>query len=291
MKPPPFEYYRPTDVEDALRVLAAVGEAGKVLAGGQSLVPLMSMRLAAPEHLVDISRLPELGGIRVAHDGVRVGAAVRQATLERDDAAYAAQPLLRQALEHVAHPTIRNRGTVVGSLAHADPAAELTAVLALLGGTVTLRSQGGERVLPASEFFVGPLESAAAPSELAIEAFFPALPSGSGTAWTELSRRNGDYALCGVGAVVTLDGRRRVATAKVGLISVAPTPVVIDLTDQLAGRPHDTADVDAAGREVGAAVEPDGDIHATAEYRRHLSGVLTARVVRTATTRALEGAA
>src|SRR5690606_15120915 len=134
-----------------------------------------------------------LGGIRVGHDGVRVGAAVRQATLERDAAAFAAQPLLREALVHVAHPTIRNRGTVVGSLAHADPSAELAAVLALLGGTVTLRGEDGERVVPASEFFVGPLESAVATGELATEAFFPALRPRSGTAWTEVSRRNGDY--------------------------------------------------------------------------------------------------
>lgn len=291
MKPPPFEYYRPTDVGDALRVLAATGDGGKVLAGGQSLVPLMSMRLAAPAHLIDISRLPELGGIRVGHDGVRVGAAVRQATLERHDAAFAAQPLLRQALEHVAHPTIRNRGTVVGSLAHADPAGELTAALALLGGTVTLRGRDGERVLPASEFFIGPLESAVAPGELATEAFFPALRARSGTAWTEVSRRNGDYAMCGVGALVTLDGDRRVTSAKVGLISVGPTPVVVELTAALAGSPHDAADLDAAGREVGSGVAPEGDIHASAAYRRHLSEVLTARALRTAIDRAVEGAA
>lgn len=291
MKPPPFEYYRPKDVGDALRVLAEHGEGGKVLAGGQSLVPLMSMRLAAPEHLVDISRLPELGVVRAGHDGVRVGAAVRQATLERDDAAFAAQPLLRQALGHVAHPTIRNRGTVVGSLAHGDPAAELTAVLALLGGTVTLRGPAGERTVPAGEFFVGPLESAVAPGELATEAFFPALPPRSGTAWAEVSRRNGDYAICGVGAVATLDGDRRVDSATVSLISVGPTPVVVDLTAELGGRPADAVDLDAAGRAVGAAVEPEGDIHASAEYRRHLSEVLTARALRTAITRALEGAA
>jgi carbon-monoxide dehydrogenase medium subunit len=288
MKPPPFVYHRPGDVDEALDTLAEVGSDGKILAGGQSLVPLMSMRLAAPAHLIDINGLAELGDVLVGHDGVQVGAIVRHAELERHEAAFAAQPLLRQALRYVAHPTIRNRGTSVGSLAHADPAGELTAVLALLGGTMTLRSRAGDRTVAAADFFLGPLESAVGPTELATGAHFPPLPRRTGTAWAELSRRNGDYAICGVGVLVTLDDDRRIATARVGLISVGPTPLVIDVGEALAGRPADALDAGEAARYVQDAVDPDPDIHATAEYRRHLAGVLTARALADATDRALE---
>src|SRR6266545_3807354 len=189
MKPPAFTYHRPATVPDALAVLAEVGGDGKVLAGGQSLVPVLNMRLAAPAHLVDINRLAELAYVRCDADTVRVGALARHATVERDAAAHAALPLLRQATTHVAHPAIRNRGTTVGSLAHADPAAE---------------------------FFVGPLESALRPGELAVEAAFPIPPPHTGTAWLEVSRRRGDYAVCGVGALVTLDDAGRVAGRRPG---------------------------------------------------------------------------
>ncbi len=291
MKPSSFAYHRPATIEEALDVLAEVGSDGKVLAGGQSLVPLMSMRLAAPAHLVDVNRIDGLGGVRTDSDGVRVGATARHADVEHDEAAYAAVPLLRQALRYVAHPTIRNRGTTVGSLAHADPAGEMTAVLALLGGAVTLRRRGGERTVDADEFFVGPLESAVRPGELAVEAFFPRPAQRSGTAWMEVSRRHGDYAVCGVGAIVTLDDDRRVESARVGLISVGLTPVVVEVSRTVAGQPHDTVDAAAAGRVVIDAVDPESDIHATAEYRRHLAGTLAARAVTAAAAHAAERAA
>jgi aerobic carbon-monoxide dehydrogenase medium subunit len=283
MKPPPFVYHRPGGLGEALDVLAQFGGDAKVLAGGQSLVPLMSMRLAAPGHLVDINHTAGLDGIRVGHDGVYVGALVRHATLEHDSAVHAVQPLLRQALVQVAHPTIRNRGTTVGSLVHADPAGEMTGVLALLGGTVTVRSQGMQRRIRADEFFLGPLESAVRPGELAVEAFFPALPPRTGTAWLEVSRRNGDYAICGVGALVTVDDELRIETARVGLVSVGPTPAVVDVTEALAGASADGVDFTAASVQVEATIDPEPDIHATADYRRHLAGVLTARALAAAT--------
>lgn len=265
MKPPPFDYSRPESVAEAVRLLTDLGDDGKVLAGGQSLVPLLNMRLAAPQHLVDINRLPELDYVRVEGDAVRVGALARHATVLASEEAAAAQPLLRQALSNVAHATIRNRGTTVGSIVHADPAGEMTAVLAVLGGTVTIASASGERTVPAAEFFLGPLESAVNTGDLAIEAAFPVLASGSGTAFVEVARRHGDYAICGVAAVVTPESTR------VGFISVASTPLVLDLTD-----------VDDVSSAVRDQVRPDADIHATAEYRRHLAAVLAERAVRQA---------
>ncbi len=283
MKPPAFTYHRPATVPDALAVLAEVGGDGKVLAGGQSLVPVLNMRLAAPAHLVDINRLAELAYVRCDADTVRVGALARHATVERDAAAHAALPLLRQATTHVAHPAIRNRGTTVGSLAHADPAAELPAVLTLLGGRVSVARAGEPlRTVPAAEFFVGPLESALRPGELAVEAAFPIPPPHTGTAWLEVSRRRGDYAVCGVGALVTLDDAGRVAAARAAYVSVGPTPVAVDLTEAVAGQPGEAADWAGAGALAAGRVEPEDDIHATAAYRRHLVAVLTARACRAA---------
>jgi aerobic carbon-monoxide dehydrogenase medium subunit len=282
MKPPSFAYHRPGSVPEALAVLAETGHDGKVLAGGQSLVPLLNMRLAAPAHLVDVNFLAELDEVAVDDQAVRVGAIARHARVEADPAAAEAVPLLRQAIGDIAHATVRNRGTVVGSLVHADPAAELPAVLVLLGGSMELASAGdGTRRVAAADFFLGPLESAARPGELATAAVFPRPPAGAGSAWVELARRAGDYALCGVGALVALD-QGRIGTAKAALISVGPTPVPVDLTDALGGQPGDAADWAAAGRLAASAVDPEDDIHASAAYRRHLAGVLTARAARAA---------
>ncbi|MBI3686996.1 MAG: xanthine dehydrogenase family protein subunit M [Actinobacteria bacterium] len=283
MKPASFVYHRPTDLGDALAALAEVGHDGKVLAGGQSLVPVLTMRLAAPGHLVDINRLAELRHVTVTGDAVRVGALARHTDLERDEPAYAVLPLLRRATAHVAHRTIRNRGTTVGSLVHADPAAELPAVLAVLAGEVELvRAGGGRRLVPAGEFFLGPLESAVRPGELAVSATFPVPPAGTGSAWLELSRRRGDYALVGVGVLVTLDAEQRVTRVRAGYVSVGPTPIVLDLTDAVAGQRYDEAAWAAAGALAATLVHPEEDIHATAAYRRHLVAVLTSRAAQRA---------
>jgi carbon-monoxide dehydrogenase medium subunit len=289
MKPPVFAYHRPRTLAEALDVLAEVGHDGKVLAGGQSLVPLLNMRLAAPAHLVDVNWLAELDQVVVDDRAVRVGAVARHARVEHDRAATGAIPLLGQAIADIAHDTVRNRGTVVGSLVHADPAAELPAVLVLLGGTMELASAGGgSRRVAAADFFLGPLESAVRPGELATAAVFPRPPAGGGSAWVELARRHGDYAVCGVGVLVVLDQGLRVGSARAACISVGPVPVPVDLTDALGGQPHDAADWAAAGRLAAAAVDPEDDIHATAAYRRHLAGVLTARAARAAAAHAAE---
>jgi carbon-monoxide dehydrogenase medium subunit len=273
VKPAPFEYHRPATVAEAVAVMAELGDAAKVLAGGQSLVPMLSMRLTAPGHLVDINRLVELDYVRVADGAVKVGALARHRDVERR-AASAAQPLLGQALRLVAHPTIRNRGTTVGSIVHADPAGELTAVLAVLGGSVRLVSARGERVVPAADFFLGPLESATRPDELAVEASFPVAADGARSAFVEVARRHGDYAVCGVASVVRRISGETVE-ARLGLISVGATPLVLDVS-MVANSG------DALRAYVSGQVEPSGDIHASADYRRHLAGVLAVRAVREA---------
>jgi carbon-monoxide dehydrogenase medium subunit len=277
VKPPPFRYSRPESVADALALLEPES---KVLAGGQSLVPLLSMRLAVPEHLVDINRLAGLSYVEVADGAVRVGALARHAEVLSSPAAAAAQPLLRKALRWVAHPAIRNRGTTLGSLVHADPSGEMPAVLALLGGTVRVASTAGERTIAASEFFLGPLESDVQPGELAIEAQFPVLAAASaGTGFAEISRRRGDYAVCGVAALAWLSADGRVGGAAAAYLSVGPVPVVLDLTEAVAGAAADAAAFPAAADLAGGRLRLAADIHATAAYRRQLAGVLTERAL------------
>ncbi|MGH9065356.1 MAG: FAD binding domain-containing protein [Acidimicrobiales bacterium] len=282
MKPAPFVYHAPAAVEEAVALLAEAEGDGKVLAGGQSLVPLLNMRLASPGHLVDVNGIAGLDAVTVTADAVRVGATVRQSRLEDDGAAIAALPLLGQALRLVAHPVIRNRGTVVGSLVHADPAAELPGVLALLGGSVEVVGPAGRRSVSAAELFVGPLMSSVAPDEVAVAATFPPLPPGTGSAFVELARRHGDYALCGVAATVTLGPDYRVAAAAAAYIGVSPTPLVLDLGEVLAGSPASAIDPAGAARLAQDRVDPLPDVHATADYRRHLAGVLTVRALREA---------
>ncbi len=276
MKPAPFHWHGPESVAEAVALLAEHGEQAKVLAGGQSLIPVLAMRLASPAHIVDINRIAGLDAVRADATGVTVGALARHRAVERDRGAQPVVPLLAQALRLVAHPTIRNRGTTVGSLAHADPAGEMTTVLALCGGTVTAESAAGRRTITVGDFFRGPLESALRPDELAVEAFFPALPAGAGTAFVEIARRHGDYALCGVGAIVELDGSGSLTSLRCGFLSVTDTPLVIDLTDAWAAGEQDAADT------ARRAVDPQTDLHASADYRRHLAGVLTVRAVRQA---------
>ena len=293
MKSAPFGYADPTTVDEALDVLAAEGEGAKVLAGGQSLLPLLSMRLAAPTTLVDINRVPGLDGIDVRPNGVRVGALVRHADLLASAEAAGVQPLLARATANVAHPAIRNRGTTVGSIAHADPSGEMTAVLALTGGSVTVATPGGPSVIGWRDLFVGPLETSVHGPAVVVDAFFPALPHSSGTAFAEIARRKGDYAVCGAAVVVTVDDDLRVTAARAAYLSVGLVPEVHDLTDAVGGKPVDSADWAAAGELARTLVDPDGDLHASADYRRLLVATLTARTLADAgaeaARRALEG--
>jgi carbon-monoxide dehydrogenase medium subunit len=266
VKPAPFVYLRPGSLPEAVAALA--GDPGaKVLAGGQSLVPLLSMRLAAPSLLVDINGLPGLEAITVDDTGVTVGALARHADVLASPDVRRVQPLVPMALAHVAHATIRNRGTTVGSLVHADAAAEMPVVLSLLDGSLEVEGPGGRRTIPAEALYVGPLESSVHHDEIAVAAFFPALAPGAGVAFDEIARRHGDYALVGAAALVEGD------SVKVGYLSVAELPTVVDLS----GVPDDRL-----GDVALEQLDPGDDIHATADYRAQLVRVLTARVVRSA---------
>jgi 2-furoyl-CoA dehydrogenase FAD binding subunit len=270
VKPAPFDYLRPGSLTDAVAALAGEPNA-KVLAGGQSLIPLLSMRLASPGLLVDINAIPGLDTIEVCEvggvAGVRVGALARHAAVLASPDVRRVQPLVPLALAHVAHATIRNRGTTVGSLVHADAAAEMPVVLTLLGGSLEVEGPAGRRTIPADDLFLGPLESSVGHDEIATSAFFPALAPGAGVAFEEIARRHGDYALVGAAALVDGD------SVKVGYLSVSDVPTVVDLSG--------VADADLAEAAL-AQLDPAEDIHATTAYRAQLVRVLTARVVRSA---------
>jgi aerobic carbon-monoxide dehydrogenase medium subunit len=292
VKPAPFVHHAPRSVEEAVAVLGEVGHDGKVLAGGQSLIPVLNMRLAAPGHLVDVNGVAGLDAVLVTDDAVRVGALVRHAALERHEGAHVALPLLRQAVRNVAHPAIRNRGTTVGSIAHADPAGEMPSVLVLTGGVVEAVGPSGRREIAAAEFFEGPLETTLRHDELVEAVRFGRFPAGTRTAFLESARRHGDYALAGVAvAVEVADGVVRAARA--AFVSVTPVPTVLDLTPVLAGSDAGAPVTDRVADEVvelvRAHVDPEGDIHASADYRRMLAGELTRRAL--AATTDEEGAA
>jgi 2-furoyl-CoA dehydrogenase FAD binding subunit len=279
VKPAPFAFVRPQGLQHALEALAA-DPGAKVLAGGQSLVPLLSMRLAAPSTLVDINALPDLDHVRADERGIHIGALARHADVLASADVRRVQPLVTLALEHVAHATIRNRGTTVGSIVHADAAAEMPMVMALLGGSVDVASTSGTRTIPAAELFAGPLESTLHHDEIAVGASFPALAAGQGVGFEEIARRHGDYALVGVGAVVGVDGDA-VVSALVGYLSVSDVPTVVDVTAALDGTVSASA-TDAAGELALGELDPADDVHATAAYRSQLVRVLTGRVLRAA---------
>jgi carbon-monoxide dehydrogenase medium subunit len=288
VKPPVFDYHRPATLEEALALLAERPDA-KPLAGGQSLIPAMNFRLAAPAVLVDLNGLTELAGITGDADGgVRLGAMTRHREVERSPLVGRLAPLLAETMPHVAHPQIRNRGTIGGSLAHADPAAELPAVMVALEATVVLRSRHGERRLAAEDFFTGLFATALEAGELITAIEIPALPRRSGSAFEEMARRHGDYALVGVAAVVTLDGAGRAAGARIALFSVGEGPVLARramaaLADTALGADTLAA---AAALSGGEDIDPPGDIHASASYRRQLARVLTRRALERAAARA-----
>ena len=288
MKPAPFDYFSPATVEEALALLDEHGGDAKPLAGGQSLIPAMNFRLARPAVLVDLNRIADLAYVRAAPGGVAIGAMTRQRAVERSDDVARAAPLLAEAMPSIAHPQIRNRGTLGGSIAHADPSAELPAVMLALDAQFRAKSATGERSIAAGEFFKGMLETALAPGELLVEIAVPRLPASSGTAFLEMARRHGDYALVGVAVVVTLDPRGRCQEAKLSLLSVGDGPVLATEAGKvLAGQSPSEELLRAAGDAAATRdVDPPSDIHASAAFRRQLVAVLTRRALARAFERA-----
>lgn len=287
MKPPRFEYFAPTSLDDALGLLAEHGDEAKVLAGGQSLVPLLNFRLIRPGYLVDLNEIPGLGGLREENGWIVIGGMTRQRAAETSTLVRERCPLLADALPQIGHAQIRNRGTIGGSLAHADPAAELPAVVAALGGELVVRSRHARRVLTPEAFFRAYLTTALEPAELLVEIRLPVTPPRTGTAFLEISRRHGDFALVGVAATVTLDDAGVCTASAVALTGVGPTPVVArEAARTLVGVKPAAAALEEVGRQVSAMVRPDADLHASSEYRTHVAGVLTWRALARAAERA-----
>ncbi|HEX7180491.1 MAG TPA: xanthine dehydrogenase family protein subunit M [Thermoanaerobaculia bacterium] len=292
MKPAPFEYLAPDSLDAVLDVLARHGGDAKILAGGQSLIPVMNFRLAQPSLLVDLNKLSELDFVRQGEDGgLRIGGMTRQRRLERDPLIAAAAPLLHEAVPFIAHPQIRNRGTFGGSLAHADPAAELPALAVALRARLRLRKAGGDRWVEAGDFFAGLFTTALEPDEVLVEAAIPPLAPRTGWAFLEVARRHGDYAQVGVAALVTLGEDGRCREARLVYLSVGDVPVEArEAAALLAGQEISAQAIAAAAEKASRdEMDPLGDIHATAEFKRHLARVLTGRVLRRAAERARDG--
>jgi CO/xanthine dehydrogenase FAD-binding subunit len=281
LKSPPFEYARAASIEQACELLSQHGDAAKLIAGGQSLVPMMAFRLLRPSWLIDINEIAALKLINVESDAVRMGACTRQCVVARDDTLAERVPLLRQALAFVGHTQTRNRGTVGGSLAHADPSAELPLVAQILEAQLTLRAKSVTRTLSATEFFAGPMMTNLQPEECIEEIHWPVWRERkTGSAFTEISRRHGDFAMVAAAAQFAVDDDGRCTHVTFGVGGAAPMPVAFpELAQSLVGHRLDKAKARAVAQEAAAALEPDSDIHASAAYRRHLAGVLAARVL------------
>ncbi len=281
MKPAPLEYYAPDSLEAALELKAQHGDEGKALAGGQSLIPAMNFRVAQPALLIDLNRIAELRYIRKPNGAVHIGAMTLQSQAEHDGLVAKHAPLLHEAIPNIAHPQIRNRGTIGGSLAHADPAAELPVIALALNARMHTQSNKGERWIEAKDFFAGLFANSMQADELLVEIAFPELPANTGWAFMEIARRHGDYAMAGLAALLTLDKDGNCSKARLVYLNVGDGPVdAVNAAASLAGKKPSAA----AFKEVGqiasqSDMSPFGNLHATAEYQRHLSAVLTERAL------------
>jgi len=292
VKPAPFDYHRPDTADEALAILADLGSDAKPLAGGQSLVPAMNFRLARPAVLVDLNRIAPLAYIEESLDGgLLIGAMTRQRAAERSGTVARKAPLLFEAMPWIAHPQIRNRGTVGGSLAHADPAAELPAVMVALDARFVLRSRTASRTVLAHDFYTGLLTTVLGPDELLTEIRIPPRPARAGSAFMELARRHGDFALVGVAVELALDQRGACASARIALLSVGDGPVLAAkaMAVLAGGIPHAASIEEAARIAAETDVDPPADIHASSAYRRHLVRVLVGRALTQAAERATRG--
>ncbi|MEM7343249.1 MAG: xanthine dehydrogenase family protein subunit M [Chloroflexota bacterium] len=293
MKPAPFDYFDPETIEDVLDLLQQYGDDAKIMAGGQSLGPLLNMRMSLPEVIVDINRVSALDYQYETADHLILGAQTRQYVLEDDPTLAERQPILMAALPHIGHRSIRTRSTVGGSLAHADPAAEWPAIAALLDAEMVIQQANQPtQVLGPDEFFQSALITALEPEALLVEVRLPHWPTGAGWSFVEFSRRHGDFALLGAAASLQLDANRRCTEARLVLIGAAPIPIRPRQTEAyLTGEIITEALITSAAQEVRQEIEPDGDLHGSADYRRHLATVLVSRALTEAAQRAIPGGA
>lgn len=288
MKPPKFEYFAPATLSEATALLDQYGDDAKVLAGGQSLMPLMNMRLVRPKVVVDINRISQLQYISMTPDGgLAIGALTRQREVERSSSVRERIPLLAAALPFIAHVPIRNRGTVGGSMVHADPAAELPAVSVALGAEFVLTGTGNQRVVPAADFFLGYLTTALEPVEMLTEVRFPALAGRWGWGFQEVCRREGDFAMVGAVTLVQLDEDHFCRNARITMFGVGGSPVRVEQAEEiLVGKQVSGSTIEDVARLVSEALEPVSDIHASAQYRKEVGGVLARRTLEAALERA-----
>jgi len=287
MKPAQFKYFAPDTLEEVLSLLNEHGDDAKVIAGGQSLVPMMNFRLAQPAIIIDLNLIHDLFFIRPEDDGrLMIGAMTRHMEIEKSRHVFELAPLLSEAVPYIAHPQIRNRGTIGGSIAHADPAAELPAIMLALDARFNLQSSENNRWVKAKDFFLGLLDTALEPNEILRDIELPAVSLGSGYAFCEVARRHGDYAIVGVAAVVNLDDQGKCSEARVVLLSVGDGPVDASQAAQnLVGEnPTEKAIEDTADIVAERDIEPTNDIHASTEFRRHLAKILSVQAL----TRAFE---
>ena len=280
MKPPVFDYHRAQNLEHACELLSACAEDSKILAGGQTLIPMMNFRLARPKVLIDISSIAERNQVSEEAGGIRVGATTVQRFVERAASVQARLPLLHFAIQHIAHLQIRNKGTVGGNIANADPASELPAMCLALDAQFEIRSQKGQRRIAPEEFFVTYMTTSLAPDEILSSILFSEPPKGSGWGFHEVARRCGDYALAGSSAVITLDGAGQCTRARIALFGVAATPVrAMEAEQMLLGQVYSADLLKEAAQKVQRVVDPESDVHVTADYRRSVAQVLTVRAL------------
>lgn len=278
MKPAPFEMHLPTSVSEVVALLDEHGDAAKPIAGGQSLVPMMSLRLAAFEHLIDLNGVSELNQVSVHGDSLRIGAMVRQSTAEHDPQVVKSAPLVAKAIPHIGHFQIRNRGTVGGSIAHADPSSELPAVALALDATIEAVGPNGSREIAAKDFFVSTWETSLVDGEILTGVRFPIWSGKCGFVVEEVARRHGDFALVGVAAAVQVDGSK-VTKAAIALFGVGGTPVRASEAEQALIAGGATADLDAVGKLAAMNLAPSDDVHASGDYRKSVAATIVARAI------------
>lgn len=290
MKPAPFKYIAAHSIAQALALKAEHGDDAKFLAGGQSLLPAMNFRLARPAILIDINEIGDLAGIGVSADAVHLGPLTRYRALQRDAGFARAFPLIAEALPHIAHPQIRNRGTIGGNLSHADPASELPAIAVALGARFRVQTSKQERWIAASDFFVGALTTDLAPEEMLVEVELPLSKPRTGSCFMEIARRRGDFAIAGVAAMVTLGNEDKCSEVRLAFCGVAETPVnASSAADVLIGHAVTPHALEGVAASVQAMIDPAGSVQATADYQRHVAGVLAERALQTAYQRACDG--